>query len=112
MRAHHLPILTILAVALVPTAAAAEPECIQVYPWSELCQGDVVGFLEAYVGGLPTIECASGTRVCELVSALTAACRDGDCISTGEILPPPACPGGPPCPPEPTGSVRARTPPL
>lgn len=25
-------------------------DCLQVYPWSRLCQGDVVGFLEAYLG--------------------------------------------------------------
>jgi hypothetical protein len=37
-------VLSLLAVAL--PGAAAEPQCLQVYPWSELCEGDVGGFLE------------------------------------------------------------------
>lgn len=46
---------------LTPTAAAGSPcpdaldchvDCLQVYPWSRLCEGDVGGFLEAYVGDL------------------------------------------------------------
>lgn len=42
-----LLVLVVLALllALVPSASA----CIQVYPWSELCQGDVQGFLEAWL---------------------------------------------------------------
>lgn len=61
----------LLAIALLvamtpPTAEAAPPvpcpegtvrscvpswDCIQVYPWSRLCQGDVAGFLEAFCNG-------------------------------------------------------------
>ena len=37
-------VLAVLALlALAPSANA----CIQVYPWSELCQGDYQGFLDA-----------------------------------------------------------------
>lgn len=28
--------------------AAAEPQCLEVYPWSELCEGDVGGFIGAF----------------------------------------------------------------
>ena len=54
-------IVTLVAlVALValgsftPVASAGGPECLQVYPWSELCQGDVGGFLEG-MGITPAI---------------------------------------------------------
>lgn len=71
---------TIVAASLVP-AASARPQCIQVYPWSELCEGDLDGFL-----------CAM--RVC-----VELACDDlQDCLAVFD----PVCPGGPPCPPDPT----------
>ena len=31
------------------TVCLAGWDCLQVYPWSRLCEGDVVGFLEAYL---------------------------------------------------------------
>ena len=34
-------------------------DCLQVYPWSRLCQGDVVGFLEAYLGEICAAPCLS-----------------------------------------------------
>lgn len=37
-------VLSLLTFAL--PVAAAEPACVEVYPWSELCQGDVQGFLK------------------------------------------------------------------
>ncbi|MEA3202250.1 MAG: hypothetical protein QOE90_3678 [Thermoplasmata archaeon] len=33
------------APVLVAPAAEAGPQCIEVYPWSDLCHGDVSGFL-------------------------------------------------------------------
>lgn len=33
----------------IPDDLVPRPECIQVYPWSELCGGDVVGFACFYV---------------------------------------------------------------
>ena len=36
----------VLAAAVLPAVATAEPQCLQVYPWSRLCEGDVRGFLE------------------------------------------------------------------
>lgn len=43
-----LTTISLLALALpVASAAPPEPQCLQVYPWSELCQGDVDGFLGA-----------------------------------------------------------------
>jgi hypothetical protein len=32
-------------------------DCVQVYPWSRLCQGDVVGFLDAYLGEICDRSC-------------------------------------------------------
>ena len=61
--------LTLLAasVAVAPPAHAevcvkgtdvcVQMECLQVYPWSRLCEGDVVGFLEAYLGELCERSC-------------------------------------------------------
>ena len=46
MRTLMLVPLLLAATAIVPTAAAG-PDCVQVYPWSELCEGDVVGFVNA-----------------------------------------------------------------
>ena len=54
----RIVLATLTAISLVallaPTAAAVEPQCLQVYPWSELCEGDVEGFLRAY--GIETVE--------------------------------------------------------
>ncbi len=35
----------LFAATIVLPVASAEPQCLQVYPWSKLCQGDVGGFL-------------------------------------------------------------------
>lgn len=42
MRTFTLATLLLLAVAvpLVPAASASEPNCLQVYPWSEFCNGN------------------------------------------------------------------------
>lgn len=54
-----LTLVGLVAGAFLTPTAAASPcpadiecgmECLQVYPWSRLCEGDVVGFLEAYAG--------------------------------------------------------------
>lgn len=54
----RLALAVCLAMPLVPAASAGvcvadvtcvHWDCVQVYPWSRLCQGDVVGFLEAYL---------------------------------------------------------------
>lgn len=72
--------LALVAASIMPVASA-RPECLQVYPWSELCQGDVDGFL-----------CAM--RLC-----VELACDSlRDCVAIFE----PVCPGGPPCPPDPS----------
>jgi hypothetical protein len=40
--------LTLAVVTVAPTASAGDPpECIQVYPWSELCNGN--GSAEAFI---------------------------------------------------------------
>ena len=73
-------LLLLAAASLVPTASA-RPECLQVYPWSELCEGDVQGFL------------------CAMHACVELACDSlRDCLAIFE----PVCPGGPPCPPDPT----------
>ena len=40
----------VVATAVVPTASAAQP-CPDVYPYSELCQGDVGGFVRGVLCG-------------------------------------------------------------
>jgi hypothetical protein len=35
--------LTVVA-TFAPAHAEARPQCLQVYPWSELCEGDLGGF--------------------------------------------------------------------
>lgn len=58
-----LSLVGLAALAVSTPVASAHPcaadlpchppwDCIQVYPWSRLCEGDVVGFLEAYLGDL------------------------------------------------------------
>jgi hypothetical protein len=52
--------LVIASLAVAAPAAAAEPcvkgicaperHCLEVYPWSRLCEGDVAGFLDAFCG--------------------------------------------------------------
>ena len=46
MRTPVVLLVSAALLSLVPVAAS-EPQCLQVYPWSELCQGDVVGFVNA-----------------------------------------------------------------
>ncbi|HWH08727.1 MAG TPA: hypothetical protein VNX21_05965 [Candidatus Thermoplasmatota archaeon] len=38
--------LAALALLAAATLAPVASACIQVYPWSELCRGDVVGFVQ------------------------------------------------------------------
>lgn len=38
----------VLATLAVAPAAEARPQCLQVYPWSELCEGDVGSFVCHY----------------------------------------------------------------
>lgn len=46
MNARRFVLLSLAALALASLAPAANA-CIQMYPWSELCEGDVQGFVEA-----------------------------------------------------------------
>lgn len=43
----------------IPTASAGppEPECFQVYPWSELCKGDAGAVICYYLEGVPEELC-------------------------------------------------------
>ena len=90
LRSTFLILTTLVALAaasVLPVAAAAPdgPDCVQVYPWSKLCQGDVGGFIEA-----------AAPEMC--VDEL-AVCVDVDVCSLKECLAPGPCIGGPPCPP-------------
>jgi hypothetical protein len=45
MRAVAIILSLVFASLLFAPTASAGPDCIQVYPWSKLCEGDVGGFL-------------------------------------------------------------------
>lgn len=48
-----------LLTAFAPIAAA-EPQCLEVYPWSKLCEGDVAGFVDGLrILGCNVSECIS-----------------------------------------------------
>lgn len=53
--------LVLALVTVVPAVSATdgpgEPECVQVYPWSQLCKGDVGAVVCYYVAGLPDELC-------------------------------------------------------
>lgn len=49
MRTLLVSLTAISLLLVVAPATEARPECLQVYPWSELCQGDLEGFQEAVV---------------------------------------------------------------
>ena len=60
MRTFLIVVAVLAATLAVPAPAQADVcvkdtvcvhgwDCVQVYPWSRLCEGDVVGFLEAYL---------------------------------------------------------------
>lgn len=57
--------LVLATLALAP-AAEARPQCLQVYPWSELCQGRVGSFVCHYATPTdPTVRdavCGAGVR--------------------------------------------------
>lgn len=91
-----VPIILALAstLALVPTASAGGPDCVQVYPWSELCDGDVRGFADAI---LPDEVCVDRLHVC---ASIEPCALGRDCVILGPIFDP-VCPGGPPCPNDP-----------
>lgn len=94
MRPNLLLLSLLPALALVPTASAGGPDCVQVYPWSELCDGDVGGFADAI---LPDEVCVARLHVCASIELCTL---ERDCIVLGPIFDP-VCPGGPPCPSDP-----------
>ena len=48
MKLGKVPLAVLILLVLVALAPAASA-CIQVYPWSELCSGDVEGFLRAWL---------------------------------------------------------------
>jgi hypothetical protein len=58
--------LAFVSVLFAPTASA-RPECLQVYPWSKLCEGDVGGFL-----------CAEG--LCPASAPPTLPCEPKRCV--------------------------------
>ncbi len=53
------------------------PACPQVYPWSELCQGDAAGFVEAVLEGYPSIDVdvAPDGLVCAQVYPWSELCQ-------------------------------------
>lgn len=53
-------VLAAALIAVAPTASAGpvpEPECVQVYPWSEVCKGNVGPVVCWYVEGTPEEVC-------------------------------------------------------
>jgi hypothetical protein len=88
---------------LVPVASAG-PDCVMVYPWSELCQGDVEGFVDAVSPCDLDLDCVSTTEgfpggyepnclqvypwseLCQgdvpgFIDALNVPCENGECVS-------------------------------
>lgn len=60
--------LAFTSVLFAPTASA-RPQCIEVYPWSELCQGDVGGFLCA-MNACPTVASPTGGPHVDCIQAI------------------------------------------
>lgn len=51
-----LVLLSLVAVAPVASAGPVPPTCVQVYPWSELCNGNPGAVVCYYVGSLVNLE--------------------------------------------------------
>lgn len=66
---------TLIAASLLTVfvpVASAEPQCLEVYPWSKLCEGDVAGFVDSF-----------GILSCELKECVT--------LTSANPLPQPDC---------------------
>ncbi|HEX2021356.1 MAG TPA: hypothetical protein VHH36_01475 [Candidatus Thermoplasmatota archaeon] len=64
----------LLLAALALPSVDARPQCLQVYPWSELCEGDVEGFQEAVVDDDACVRGPDGTVTCrDLTACFTRA---------------------------------------
>lgn len=70
--------LAVLSLLLVAAPVQAKPECVQVYPWSELCDGDVEGFQEAVVDDDVCYQEPSHAQRCiDATSLVTGGLRSG-----------------------------------
>jgi hypothetical protein len=61
------------------------PECLQVYPWSMLCSGDLGGFVDHFVGDLVAFEDPGHDSTCDYTRVCVVDCPtdpnvDRNCI--------------------------------